>query len=55
MSDDKLLQYFIDSTNERLDKIEEKLDLLISFRIMLLGAAAVVSTVVALSVQILIR
>lgn len=40
-------QYFIKRTDERLANIEAKLEQLISFRTLLLGLSAVVSTIVS--------
>lgn len=45
--DPNLLHYFIEETNKRFDKIDTKLDQLITFRLMLLGGAAVVSTAIS--------
>jgi tetrahydromethanopterin S-methyltransferase subunit G len=39
------VEYFIEETNKRLDRIDSKLEQLISFRIMLIGAAATISVV----------
>jgi len=47
------LDYFIDQTNDRLDKIEGKLDQLISFRIMLVGASVTVSAFVSIGLTLL--
>ena len=55
MSDEKLLQYFIETTNQRLTEIDKKLDLLINFRIMLVTGAAVVSGIVSLIFQIVMK
>lgn len=40
--DDKL-EYFIDQTNKRLEKMDEKLDRLITFRFLLIGASMALS------------
>ena len=47
--------YFIDQANKRFDKIDQKLEELISFRLMLLGGAAVVSTIVSLVIMIILK
>ena len=51
MTQDKLVEYFIDETNKRLDRIDEKLERLISFRLILIGVAMTVSTIVSVIVQ----
>lgn len=50
--DNNLLAYFIEETNKRFDKIDRKLDELISFRLMLLGGAAALSAIVSLLIAI---
>jgi len=45
--DNQLFQYFIEQTNDRFDKIDKKLDQLITFRLMLLGGAAALSAIVS--------
>lgn len=47
MSDTDLINYFIEHTNKRFDKIEEKVDQLISFRLILIGSAMGVSGVIS--------
>jgi hypothetical protein len=42
---DSKTEYFIEQTNKKLDKIEHKIDQLISFRIMLIGASLAVSAI----------
>lgn len=46
-------EYFIDETNKRFDKIDKKLDELISFRLMLLGGAATIATIISLLITLL--
>lgn len=57
-------EYFIEETNKRLDKtdlqnaarfdkIDKKLDELISFRLMLLGGAATIATIISLLITLL--
>jgi hypothetical protein len=53
--DNDLFDYFIEQTNRRFDKIEEKLDQLITFRLMLLGGAATLSAVVSFLVAIFLK
>lgn len=50
-----LLNYFIEQTNKRFDKVEEKLDQLITFRLMLLGGAVTLSAVVSFLVTIFLK
>lgn len=45
MIEDKV-DYFINQTNKRLESIEYKLDQLISFRVMLIGASIALSAFV---------
>ena len=47
MSPQGRLDYFIENTDKRLEKIEAKLEQLINFRMLLLGGAAVVSGIVS--------
>lgn len=46
-------RYYIDHVDKRLDKIEEKVDALISFRVMLLGAAAGISGLVSVLIYVI--
>jgi hypothetical protein len=48
-------EYFIDQTNKRFDKIDEKLDELISFRIMLIGAATAISAIVSVALTVFLK
>jgi tetrahydromethanopterin S-methyltransferase subunit G len=41
---ERKFDYFVEQTNHRLDKIDEKLEQLISFRVMLIGASMAVAT-----------
>lgn len=49
------VEYFVKRTDERLSNIESKLDQLIGFRWMLLGAAAVVSAIAGILVNLLLK
>jgi hypothetical protein len=51
MQDDKF-EYFMGETNKRLDGIEDKLDQLITFRMMLIGASVAVSAIVSIGITI---
>jgi hypothetical protein len=53
--DKDLFTYFIDETNKRFDRVEKKLDQLISFRLMLLGGAAVISAIISLIASVYIH
>ena len=46
------LQYFIDRTDERLHRIESKIEELIGFKIMLLGLAAFLGAAAGLIVEL---
>jgi uncharacterized membrane protein YadS len=52
MKEDKV-EYFIEETNRRLEAIEAKLDRLISFRVMLLGASMTISAFVSVGLTLL--
>lgn len=45
--------YHIVQTNERLCKIEEKLDKLLTFRVMLIGASITLSSIVSVGLTLL--
>ena len=53
MASDDLLKYFMKQTNERFDSLERKVDKLISFRLMLIGASVGISGLVSVFFQIL--
>lgn len=53
--EEKLFTYFVTQTNERLSNIENKLDQLITFRMMLIGASIAISTIVSLIVTIYVK
>lgn len=53
MEDKTMFHYFVDQTNNRLDSIEKKIDTLITFRMMLIGASLAVSAIVSLTVTIM--
>ncbi len=44
-SDVSKTDYFIEETNKRLEKIDAKLDMLINFRLILMGSAATLSII----------
>lgn len=50
---DEKLDYFIDQTNDRLGKIDAKLDQLISFRVMLIGISITVSSVISIGLTLI--
>lgn len=52
--DDDLLKYYIDKTDSRLQSLEAKIDKLISFRVMLIGAAIGISGLVSAAFQVAI-
>jgi hypothetical protein len=49
---DDLLKYFIKETNKRFDDLDKKVDRLIGFRWMLVGAATAISAIVSGAFQI---
>lgn len=44
--------YFLEETNKRLDKIDEKLERLISFRVLLIGMSMAVSALITVAINI---
>lgn len=55
MPSDDLLKYFIEKSNERFDAIEKKIDMLISFRLVLIGASVGVSGLISAIFQIAVN
>jgi len=55
MVDRDLIEYFIRHTDERFEKLEAKIDSLIAFRFMLIGAAAAVSGIVSVLTTYLLK
>lgn len=53
MPNKELLDYYIKHTDERFKEVNKKLDMLISFRWLLIGAAAGVSGIVSVVFQLL--
>lgn len=49
-----LQDYFIEQTNLRLERIEQKLDVLLEFKWQIIGGSLVASAFVALVVQVLL-
>jgi hypothetical protein len=55
MSDnEKLLAYFMDATNERFDRLEDKIDVVLSFHWKIAGGAAAISAVITLAIQLIV-
>lgn len=54
MASDDLVKYFIDHSNERFDRIEEKVDKLITFRLVLIGSAVGISGLVSIIFQVVV-
>lgn len=50
--DKDLVEYFIQSTDKRFDKIERKIDDLSNFKWKLIGGASAISTIITLVVKI---
>lgn len=44
--------YFLEETNKRLDKIDEKLERLISFRVLLIGMSMAVSALITVAINV---
>ena len=53
MSQKDLLDYYIKHADKRFDEIEKKVDKLISFRWMLIGASVSVSGIISIAIQLL--
>ena len=53
MSD--LHEYFIEETNKRLERIEDKLDTLLEFKWQIIGGSLVVSGLVAVAIQYIMQ
>lgn len=51
--DDKLLKYYISHSDKRFDALEEKVDKLISFRWMLVGASMGISGIISIAFQVI--
>lgn len=49
-----LLDYFIEHTDERFNKLEQKLDELIEFRYQIIGGSAVVAGIISLVMTIVV-
>ena len=52
--EDRLVSYYMNETNKRLDRIEEKIELLVEYRAMLLGRTKIVATLVAAVTSMLV-
>ena len=52
MDRQELVNYFIERTDERFDKLEAKIEQLISFRWMLIGASCAVSSIISIIIAI---
>lgn len=52
MPSDDLIKYYIEQSDKRFSQIDKKLDKLISFRVMLIGAAAGISGLVSVLFQV---
>ncbi len=51
MNDERLIEYFIQQTNERLERIELKMDKVLQFKWQVLGVATAVSAIIGFVVQ----
>jgi hypothetical protein len=52
MSQEKLIEYFIQQTDIRLERMESKVDKLLQFKWQIIGGSVAVSTVVGMAVQL---
>jgi len=52
--DKEFLHYFIERTDERFDKLESKLDMLIKFKWQIIGGSVTASVFVACMVQLVL-
>lgn len=53
--DESLVKYFMSQTNDRLDKIDKKLEELMSFRWRIVGATTLVSSITAITTAIIVE
>lgn len=53
--DKELITYFIKKTDERFDKIEQKIDLVLKMKWEIAGGLAVLSVLVTIGVQIIFK
>lgn len=51
MDDKEFINYFISRTDERLEKIEGKIDQLLSFKWQIIGGATFISVLITMSLQ----
>lgn len=49
-----LTEYFIEQTNQRLDRIEDKIDILLEFKWQIIGGSVIASAFVAFAMQLLL-
>jgi hypothetical protein len=52
MDNKELVQYFINETNKKFERLEEKVDLLISFKWQLVGGSVVLSLFASVAVHV---
>lgn len=52
MSQEKLLEYFMAKTDERFDRVETKIDLLLAFKWQIIAGATLMSGVLAIAIQL---
>lgn len=53
--DKELLEYFISRTDKRFDQLERKLDTLLKFKWQIISGATVVSGLVAIAIQFIMK
>jgi hypothetical protein len=52
MSQEKLVEYFIEQTNDRLERMEDKMDKLLAFKWQIIGGSVAISALVGLVGQV---
>lgn len=51
---DRLIDYFIEHTNQRLENIDHKIDKLIQFKWQIIGGAGILSVVMTVCIQLIV-
>lgn len=55
MADDDLIEYYIRSTDDRLEKIEKKIDELLSFKWQIIGGSVILSLVINIGLALIFK
>lgn len=48
----ELVRYFIEETNKKFERLEEKVDILLEFKWQILGGSMVLSALVTIAIQV---